>query len=139
MTDSSGPGDAALGDGHRPIVVLLIDDHAFIGAVVSRMLAGERDIEFHHCLSALDAVDTAARVAPTIILQDLVMPDMDGLDVLAALRADARTAATPVIIFSANDDAQDRARAKAAGADGYLVKVPKKPELVACIRSTSRR
>jgi PleD family two-component response regulator len=58
---------------HR-ITVLLVDDQAIIGEVVRRMLSTERDIDFHFCQNPLKAVQTANRISPTVILQDLVMP-----------------------------------------------------------------
>jgi CheY-like chemotaxis protein/HPt (histidine-containing phosphotransfer) domain-containing protein len=119
---------------HRQIVVLLIDDQAFIGAVVARLLAAENDIALHCCLKALDAISMANQLSPTIILQDLVMPDIDGLTLVRLLRSNPLTAKTPVIVLSGNDDQDTRARALAQGADDYLVKLPAKDDLIACIR-----
>ena len=59
--------------------MLLVDDQKFIGSAVGQLLAAESDMELHCCDRALDAIATANRVAPTVILQDLVMPDIDGL------------------------------------------------------------
>src|SRR5437667_222479 len=61
------------------VTVLLIDDQPMIGEAVRRMLAGEPDIVFHYCRDATKALDEAHRVQPTVILQDLVMPEIDGL------------------------------------------------------------
>src|SRR5580704_5190132 len=122
-------------DGRRPIVVLLVDDQQLVGAVVGRLLAAEPDIEFHHCDRAANAIALANRIAPTIVLQDLVMPDVDGLTLMRSFRANPLTARTPVIVLSGNDDAATRARALAEGAADYLVKLPTKADLVACIRS----
>ena len=122
-----------------PIVVLLVDDQPFTGSVVGMLLESERDIELHCCLAALDAIDQADSIAPTVILQDLVMPDMDGLAVLGLFRINPRTAGTPVVVLSGNDDAATRSRALAAGADGYIVKIPPKAELIDCIRQQATR
>src|ERR1700681_1992582 len=119
---------------HRQIVVLLIDDQAFIGAVVARLLAAENDIALHCCLKALDAIAMANQLNPTIILQDLVMPDIDGLTLVRLFRTNPPTVKTPVIVLSGNDDQDARARALAQGADDYLVKLPAKHDLIACIR-----
>jgi PleD family two-component response regulator len=118
----------------RAITVLLVDDHRFVGAVLERLLATETDIELHCCYSAVDAVALANRINPTIILQDLVLPDIDGIAMVRLFRSNPPTAGTPVIVLSANDDADTRARALAEGASDYLVKLPPKDALVACIR-----
>ncbi len=84
----------------RQIVVLLVDDQAFVGAAVGRLLATEHDIGLHCCRNALDAIAVANQLNPTIILQDLVMPDIDGLTLVRLFRANPPTAETPVIVLS---------------------------------------
>jgi CheY-like chemotaxis protein len=61
------------------------------------------------------------------------MPDVDGLSLVTAFRHRASTAHTPVIVLSGNDDDATRSRALAAGAADYLVKLPTKGVLVACL------
>lgn len=61
------------------IKVLLIDDQPFLGEAVRRMLASENDIVFHYCSDPIQAIQQATEIAPTVILQDLVMPEVDGL------------------------------------------------------------
>jgi len=72
--------DAVILTQHR-ITVLLVDDQAMIGEAVRRMLAAEQDIDFHYCQDPTQAVKMANTISPTIILQDLVMPEIDGLSV----------------------------------------------------------
>ena len=62
------------------------------------------------------------------------MPDIDGLTLVGMFRSNQITAETPVIVLSGNDDADSRTRALAAGANDYLLKLPAKAELLACIR-----
>jgi CheY-like chemotaxis protein len=81
----------------------------------------------------------ANQLAPTLILQDLIMPDIDGFTLLGLFRDNPQTASTPVIVLSANDDAVTQDRALAAGAAGYLVKLPPKDELIAYIRDHTSR
>jgi DNA-binding NarL/FixJ family response regulator len=126
-------------DGRRPIVVLLVDDQAFIGAALGLMLKSESDIELHHCPWAVNAIALANQIEPTLVLQDLVMPEIDGLALVRLFRTNPRTAGTPVIVLSGNDDAATRTRALAEGAKGYLVKLPAKAELIACIRHHASR
>jgi CheY-like chemotaxis protein len=111
-----------------------VDDQAFVGAAVGRLLAAEHDIELHCCRNAIDAVAVANEINPTIILQDLVMPDIDGLTLVRLFRTNPSTTGTPVIVLSGNDDPATRTRALAQGADDYLVKLPPKDDLIACIR-----
>jgi DNA-binding response OmpR family regulator len=126
-------------NGRRPIVVLLVDDQAFIGAALGMLLKSESDIDLHHCLFAVNAIALANQIEPALILQDLVMPDIDGLTLVGLFRTNPQTAGTPVVVLSGNDDAATRTRALAEGAKGYLVKLPPKAELVACIRHHASR
>ena len=72
----------------RRISVLLIDDQPFVGEAVRRMLLPSTDIDFHFCADPKLALQRAKDVSPTVILQDLVMPEVDGLTLLKAFRAD---------------------------------------------------
>jgi DNA-binding response OmpR family regulator len=117
-----------------PISVLLVDDQRFIGLALERLLASEPDIQLHCCDNAEDALTRANAIRPTVILQDLVMPGIDGLSLVALYRQNAATARTPIIVLSGNEDAESRARSLAAGASDYLLKLPAKAELLACIR-----
>jgi DNA-binding NarL/FixJ family response regulator len=126
-------------EGRRPIVVLLVDDQRFVGAAVGQLLAAEPDIELHCCIKAVDAIAMANQIVPTMVLQDLVMPDIDGLTLVRLFRENAQTAGTPVIVLSGNDDAATRTRALAEGAADYLVKLPPKADLIACIRRHALR
>ena len=116
------------------ITVLLVDDQRFVGAALGQLLANEPDIVLHCCQQAADAVARANAVHPSLILQDLVLPDVDGLTMVGRFRDNPATALTPVVVLSATDDAETRAKAMAAGAIDYLVKLPTRPALVDCIR-----
>ncbi len=118
----------------RRIAVLLVDDQRFVGLAVGRLLAGEQDIDLHCCLTAVDAVQRANEIGPTIILQDLVLPDIDGVTMVRLFRSNPSTAETPIVVLSGDDSPETRARARAAGANDYLVKLPGRADLVACIR-----
>ena len=82
------------------IVVLLVDDQAMMGEAVRRVLASCPDIEFHYCQDPTAALATAAELRPTVILQDLVMPEVDGLDLVSEYRQQEATRDTPLIILS---------------------------------------
>jgi sigma-B regulation protein RsbU (phosphoserine phosphatase) len=102
------------------------------------MLAPEPGIVFHFCTDPARAVAVAAEIAPTVILQDLVMPDIDGLMLVKFYRAHPKLRDVPLIVLSAKEEAATKAEAFALGANDYLVKLPDRVELVARIRYHSR-
>ncbi len=120
------------------VTVLLIDDQPMIGEAVRRMLAGEPDIVFHYCRDATQALEEARRIEPTVILQDLVMPEIDGLTLVKTFRADARTREIPMIVLSTKEEPTVKAEAFALGANDYIVKLPDRLELLARIRYHSK-
>jgi len=129
--------DHELPDSYHALV-LLIDDQAFVGDAVCRALAGQEDIDFHFCPDPFQAVELANELKPTVILLDLVMPQMDGLTLLRRLRENPATADTPIVVLSAEEEAQTKSDAFAQGANDYLVKLPDVIELRARIRYHSR-
>jgi len=116
------------------ITVLLIDDQAIIAEAVRRMMAQEPDIRFHYCQDPAQAIRTAVAIHPTVILLDLIMPEIDGLTLAKFFRANKNTREIPLIVLSSKEEAVTKADAFAAGANDYLVKLPDKIELIARIR-----
>lgn len=102
------------------------------------MLTGEEDIIFHYCSEPTQAIQMATEIAPTVILQDLVMPDIDGLLLLRFFRANAATRDIPIVVLSAKEESNLKAEAFALDANDYLVKLPDKIELIARIRYHSK-
>jgi signal transduction histidine kinase len=119
-------------------MVLLIDDQAMIGEAVRRALANERNIDFHYCADPADALSLAEQIKPTVILQDLVMPGVDGMTLVRRFRTNHATKDIPIIVLSTKEDPKIKSQAFAGGANDYLVKLPDKIELVARIRYHSR-
>jgi adenylate cyclase len=121
------------------ITVLLIDDQSIIAEAIGRMLKPELDIVFHYCNDPTKALKVAKQCKPTVILQDLVMPQMEGLLLVKYLRAkDVPTSNIPLIVLSSKEDPVIKAKAFALGANDYLVKLPDRVELVARIRYHSK-
>lgn len=120
------------------IKVLLVDDQAIVGETVKRMLAGETDMALHYCPDPSRAIPEALQFAPTVILQDLVMPDIDGLTLVRWYRAHPKLREVPLIVLSSREEAITKAEAFAQGANDYLVKLPDRIELIARIRYHSR-
>lgn len=119
-------------------VVLLVDDQPIIAEAIRRMLAGEESLEFHYCRDPGLALEVAADISPTVILLDLVMPDIDGLEVLRRMRADDRFRELPIIVLSTKEEPAVKAEAFSLGASDYLVKLPDRIELLARVRHHSR-
>ncbi|MCX7388421.1 MAG: fused response regulator/phosphatase [Planctomycetales bacterium] len=122
----------------RKAVVLLVDDQLIVGAAVREMLAEQSDIEFHFCPDPFEALDKAIALNPTVILQDLVMPDIDGLSLVRFYRACHATRNTPIVVLSATEDPVVKANAFSLGANDYVVKLPDKLELIARVRYHSQ-
>lgn len=122
-----------------PLHVLLVDDHGFVATVLESMLASVPDVTLHWCEHGADAVTKATALDPAVILQDLVMPGIDGFTLVRQYRENRATAATPIIVLSGNDDAETKARAQLAGADDFMVKLPTRETLVAAVRRHARR
>ncbi|MBU0675873.1 MAG: diguanylate cyclase [Proteobacteria bacterium] len=134
MKEGGGKG----GDLHTfRITVLLVDDQAMIAEAVRRALI-EEDLDFHYCQDPTAAVKMALELKPTIILQDLVMPEIDGLTMVKFYRANPALAQVPIIVLSTKEDPEIKGKAFEFGANDYLVKLPDKVELIARIRYHSR-
>jgi two-component system cell cycle response regulator DivK len=80
------------------------------------------------------AVELASEQGPDLVLMDIQLPDFDGVEALGRLRADERTASTPVLALTAQAMEGDRERFLAAGFDGYLSKPVDIVEFVATVR-----
>jgi sigma-B regulation protein RsbU (phosphoserine phosphatase) len=116
------------------VTVLLVDDQMMVGETVRRMLAPEKDIVFHYCQDPTQAIKKATEVSPTVILQDLVMPEVDGLTLVKFFRGHKKLKDVPLIVLSSKEEAVTKAEAFALGANDYLVKLPDRIELIARIR-----
>jgi two-component system, OmpR family, response regulator len=102
--------------------VLLVDDEPDIRRIGELTLTRVGGFTVHLAPSGADAVEAALKHAPDIILLDVMMPGMDGAATLAALRADARTKAIPVIFMTAKVQRHEVERYRALGAVGVVAK-----------------
>ena len=105
----------------RQTLVLVVEDSEVNQKLATILLTA------HGCRVTIaatggEAIASAQRERPDVIALDVVLPDMNGTDVLAALRADAATASVPVVAVTALAMIGDRERLLAAGFDGYLAK-----------------
>jgi len=114
--------------------LLLVDDQLIIIEALRRMIADQPDIELHYCLDANQAVKMALQLKPTVVLQDLIMPEIDGLETVRRFRAEPELRDVPIVVLSSKEDPQVKAQSFATGANDYLVKLPDKLELLARVR-----
>jgi len=115
--------------------VLVVDDEpALLRAVGAALKA--RGYEVATVATAQAAIDAIAVEAPDVVVLDLGLPDLDGIQLLRMLRS---VSDVPVIVATARDDDQDVIQALDAGADDYVVKPFSTPELLARLRVALRR
>ena len=122
----------------RGMTVLLVDDQPMIGEAIRQMLAREPGIRLHHCVDPTKALATAAEVQPTVILQDLLMPDVDGLTLVRYFRVFPATRDVPIMVLSTREEPATKAEAFGVGANDYVVKLPDRLELAARVRYMSK-
>ena len=135
VSDFSGDG---LPEARVHAMVMLVDDQPIVAEAIKRALASEPDIDFHYCTDPELALQAVIDTRATVILQDLVMPGIDGLTLVRRYRARRETRDIPIIVLSTKEEPQVKSAAFAAGANDYLVKLPDAIELVARICYHSR-
>src|SRR5579872_3458893 len=116
--------------GARPRI-LIADDNSDMRQYLSRLLAEQYDVETVSDGKA--ALEAARERPPNLILSDVMMPGLDGFQLLAAIRDDQRTRRIPVVLLSARAGEESRVEGMQAGADDYLIKPFSARELLARI------
>jgi signal transduction histidine kinase/CheY-like chemotaxis protein len=112
--------------------VLVADDVPVNRQMLCELL-GRLGFDTHEATDGLQAVDQVQALRPDLVLMDVRMPGMDGLEATRVLRQQAATARLPVIMVSANAQPEDEQRAVAAGADAFLPKPIDRTQLVALV------
>ncbi len=126
------------GEPERPERVLVVDDDSDIVRFVEMNLR----FEGFDVVVAGDGPQALAEIGqrrPDLVLLDVMMPELDGVEVTRRIRADPLTAGLPVIMLTAKGLGADRVAGLTAGADDYIIKPFDTLELVARVRSTLRR
>jgi type IV pilus assembly protein PilB len=145
-TEQVAGDKAALADDAPPLpapdglgaLIMVVDDDPMIRAVATAALQAEgfRTAEADNGATALEE---AQKLHPALILLDMEMPKMGGLEVLGALRGKLSGRGIPVIVVTSNDDAETESRCIGMGADDYIVKPIRAPTLVARVQAVLRR
>jgi len=116
--------------------VLVVDDHPLLRSLVRAACEGLPGVEVvAECGDGRAALEEAARVTPAIVVLDLILPDMDGLDLARELRGGA--ASPRIVIFTAREDPDAILGAMRAGADGYVGKSARVDEVRDAIRTVA--
>jgi two-component system nitrate/nitrite response regulator NarL len=123
--------------GEAPTRVLIADDHPLFREAITRVIAGRDDFELvAEATDGREALDKIRELEPDVAIIDVRMPELDGSDVLVALREEGR--ATRVVFLSAFLDSKTVYEAVAAGASAYLSKEADSGEIVAAIAAAAR-
>jgi len=124
-TRAEGQGAAPRG------TVLYIEDNAVNSLLVEQLLARWPDVRFIRAMDGITGLEMARTLQPSLVLMDLQLPDIDGMELLGRLRSDATLAETPVIVLSASALPEDIVRARARGASDYWTKPLDFPQFLA--------
>jgi two-component system, OmpR family, response regulator MprA len=115
--------------------VLIVEDDVDIADVLRRSLRNE-GYEVRTSADGVEALDLAAGFSPDLVVLDLGLPGMDGVEVCRRLRSDGDV---PILMLTARAETEDRVTGLDSGADDYLVKPFERKELLARIRALLRR
>jgi len=117
----------------KPISVLLVDDSPIFLDIARRFLQSQATVAVvGTALSGQEAFEQISRLQPDLVLMDLSMPGLDGLE--ATRRLKAQPDAPCVVILTLYDNAAYRAQAEAVGADGFIAKWQLGPQLLPTLR-----
>ena len=116
-------------------VALIVDDEAQIRRLLRVVLEGE-NYQVHEAENGQQGLIEIASRRPAVILLDLGLPDMEGLEVLKRLR---EWSEAPVLVLSVRDDEQNKVAALDSGAEDYVTKPFSTPELLARLRAAQRK
>ena len=114
--------------------ILVVDDSPTIRKMVRAALGGLQDVAFVEAGTGLQAIETLAMHPVRMVVLDLNMPDMHGLDVLKFLRSHSQYRALPVMVLTTRGDELSRERVMQAGATSYLTKPFSPSFLISSVR-----
>ena len=136
MTTSTLQRDALTRPDGQPVRALVVDDEATLAELLSTALRYE-GWQVEHALTGQAAIKQARSLEPDVILLDVMLPDLSGLEVLRRIRATQPH--VPVLFLTAKDAVEDRIAGLTAGGDDYVTKPFSLEEVVARLRALLRR
>lgn len=117
----SNPEGAGLAPLSTPKKILWVEDDSFLTNIIAQKLS-EQHWELLYALEGASALKIAEKEQPDVIVLDILLPGMDGLEVLTQLKANEGTKHIPVLMFSNFDDPTKIEQSKALGAEDFFVK-----------------
>jgi signal transduction histidine kinase/ligand-binding sensor domain-containing protein/DNA-binding response OmpR family regulator len=114
-------------------IVLIVEDNADLRRYVREFL--ETDYAVHEAKDGKEGYDQAIEMVPDIIISDLMMPEMDGMELCRALKQDVRTSHIPIILLTARAGTESKIEGLETGADDYVTKPFDSKELMARVRN----
>jgi DNA-binding NarL/FixJ family response regulator len=122
----------------RPITVLVVDDHSLVRAGFRSILGDEDDIEvIGEARDGAEAIDATVRAQPDVVLMDVRMPGLDGLEATRRITADPRLRDTKIIVLTTFDLDEYIFGALKAGASGFLLKGVEPQALIDAVRTVA--
>lgn len=118
--------------------VILAEDEALMAQMMVDMLA-DLPIELSVARNGREALEQALQIHPDLILLDAMMPELDGFEVAAALKANPTTQDIPIIFMTARGRVEDKVRGLELGAEDYLIKPVRRDEIIARVKNVLRR
>jgi two-component system response regulator MprA len=135
MDERERPASGATGAGLHLLVV--DDEHAIVDFI--RLGMRYEGFRVSAAADGRSGIEMAQRLTPDVIVLDVMLPDLDGLQVCQRLRAQPTTAHIPILMLTAKDEVRDRVSGLESGADDYLTKPFSFEELLARVRALLRR
>ncbi len=102
--------------------LLIVDDSKMVRKIISVSLKGEKQLKLHEASSGLEALDKLMDTPIDLIFTDINMPNMDGLEFIKRCKEDDMFKEIPIIVITTEDGVEDRERALALGATGFVSK-----------------
>ncbi len=120
----------------KQMKIMIVDDEPINAKVVRKFLASAGYEQFILCHDAVQSIPTIASEKPDLLLLDIEMPRLNGLDVLDMIRADHQYDNLPIIILTASEDRETKTRALNSGATDFLRKPVDPTELIPRVKNT---
>lgn len=118
--------------------ILVVDDEAVLVETIAYNLE-QAGYQVTTAADGSSALEAANRETPDLIILDIMLPEMDGLEVCRQLRRESKTATTPILVLTAKGDEIDKVVGLEVGADDYVTKPFGRRELLARVRALLRR
>ncbi|MBI4337604.1 MAG: response regulator transcription factor [Chloroflexi bacterium] len=118
-----------------PIRVLIVDDHPMVREGLAAILASQNDVAVAEAKNGLEAIEKAQELRPDVILMDLRMPGLNGVDAIRRIKSTDQRA--KFIVLTAYENDQDIFQAIEAGAEGYLLKTVSQEELLRAVHAVA--